>query len=132
LLAYEAMARALEAQDPSRTPLPTARVEWSMGPPRVGDLTALMGVPAFGGDRDVVPLLDKLPALGRPRRGKLLAFTDSFSDLMLPFFEVDFAETRKLRGVHSARDRLLTPQLLAQERPDVIILCTVERYWTKE
>jgi hypothetical protein len=132
LLAYEAMARALEAQDPSRTPLPTARVEWSMGPPRVGDLTALMGVPALGGDRDVVPLLDKLPALGRPRRGKLLAFMDSFFSVLLPFFETDFAQTTKIHGAHGAREILLTPALLAQEKPDVIIVCAVERYWTKE
>ena len=129
-LAYEAAARALAAQDPSRQPLPAEQVEWYLGPPRVGDLTKLLGIPVSGGDLNWLPAVHKFPELGRPKRGKLLVIGDSFVEPVLLFFAPDFAEVKPFYIVTRAGLSLLTPALLAQEKPDVVLIECVERHWT--
>jgi hypothetical protein len=130
-LAYEAAARALAAQDPSRQPLPAEQVEWYIGPPRVGDLTALMGLPALGGDLNWLPAVHKLALLGRPKRGKLVVVGDSCFEPVTLFFAPDFAEVKNVKpAFRVSLSSFLNPAFLAQERPDVILIESVERHWT--
>jgi hypothetical protein len=134
VLAYGAVAQALAAQDPSRDLLPLHKLQWiSPGLRRVGDLTSLMGLPAMGGDRDLVHVPASLAPYAPPRRGKLLLIHDSFFAGTLPYFEMQFEkvthirrETRAVRGV------LVEPERLAAEKPDVVVLESVERYWTAD
>lgn len=130
-LAYQAAARALAAQDPSREPLPANEVEWYVGPPRVGDLVGLLGIPAFGGDLNWLPDVGKLAKLDRPKRGKLLVIGDSFVEPVILFFAPDFAEVKRFTlATRGGLVSLLTPALLAQEKPDVVLIECVERHWT--
>lgn len=130
LLAYQAVARALAAQDPGFAPLPVEHMGWSLGPPRVGDLSTLMGLPPLGGDRDWLPALHELapPA----KRGKLLVLADSFFELVLPFLKLHFAEVVHLYVGRGAREQLLAPGFLAEHKPDVVIIGSLERFWTMD
>ena len=132
LLAYQAMARAIERQDAQWSVLPVAHVRWVLGPPLVGDLMDLMGVPAIGGDRDWLPVVESPPGTVRPKHGKLLVITDSFFELVQPFFALQFEQIKKLYRTRDARRTLLTTQLLDTEKPDVVMLASVERYWTMD
>lgn len=131
-LAYQAIARAIAAQDPTRMPAPIPSVEWQLGPPRVGDLTILMGLPALGGDRDWHVAATNLPAVARPKRGKLLLIADSFFEMVGPFIEPAFEQVTKHYVTRGTRQAVLAPGLLEKEKPDVVILESVERYWTME
>ena len=70
--------------------LPAAELQWQHRPARIGDLTILMGLPAIGRDHDWVPDFAKLGARAGPKRGKLLAITDSYLVFDQPFFELQF------------------------------------------
>jgi alginate O-acetyltransferase complex protein AlgJ len=128
-LAYREIAKAIEAQDATRTLPPVEKIRWHAGAPRVGDLTVLMGVPPVGGDPDWQPDLSSRPAV--EKRGKLLLIADSFFELVLPFLETQFAEVKKLYVTQLTRTTL-TAALLDAEKPDVVILESVERYWTMD
>jgi len=129
-LAYQAIAHALATQDPSRSVLPVAEMRWEHKSARIGDLTVLMGLPAIGRDHDWVPDYGKLGAAAGPRRGKLLAITDSYFVFDQPFFELQFETVDRRYVTRGVRDILLTPGLLDTAKPDVVILQTLERYWT--
>jgi hypothetical protein len=129
---YQAVARALAVQDPSREVLPMKLFTWLLGPPRVGDLTALMGLPAFGGDQDWLPVAGSTATLARPKRGKLLMISDSFFGNLPSFFELQFESVKRInRALYGMRGELVAPALLDAEKPDVVILESVERYWTE-
>jgi hypothetical protein len=50
---------------------------------------------------------------------------------VLLFFAPDFAEVKRFTLVtRGSPGSLLTPALLAQEKPDVILIECVERHWT--
>ncbi len=132
VLAYQAIARVLEAQDPSRTVLPVDRIQWLLGPPRVGDLSMLMGLPGIGGDLDWLPSPTSLAAMAGPKRGRLLVIADSFFDFVQPFFDLQFEHITKLALSHEARTAVLVPGFLDIEKPDVVIIQSVERYWTMD
>jgi hypothetical protein len=129
-LAYQAIAAALYAQDPTFAALPLDRIDWYLGEGRMGDLSQLMGLPPIGGDRDVLPRLEELPALVGAKHGKLLVIGDSFFELVLPFFAPQFDEVQKQYVSRGVRKALLAPGLLEAERPDVVIVASVERFWT--
>jgi hypothetical protein len=131
-LAYQAIARALAAQDPSRTVLPVELAQWQLAPPRVGDLTMLMGLPAFGGDQDWVPIFASLAVHAGPKRGKLLVIADSFFEFDQPFFEMQFEHVTMRLVTRGSRELLLKSGLLDTEKPDVVIVQTVERFWTRD
>jgi hypothetical protein len=89
-----------------------------------------MGLPAIGRDHDWVPDLAKLGAKAGPKRGKLLAITDSYFVFNQPFFELQFEKVDRRYVTRGVRDILLTTGLLDAEKPDVVLLQTLERYWT--
>ncbi len=124
-LAYQAIADVLSRQDGARALSRFEGLQGALGPRRVGDLTYLMGIPAIGGDLDWQP---KFPEAG-PKHGKLLVVGDSFFTFLAPFFERQFAEVKLIRASVPART-LLTPELLDAEKPDTVILESVERLWT--
>jgi hypothetical protein len=129
LIAYREIARALKARDPARDLLPIDGMTWSLGPPRVGDLTKLMGVPAIGGDRSWLPDFPGLAAQAGPKRGKLLVVGDSFFEYVGPYFDMQFLQVKRIyMGWH--KPQRLMSALLDSEKPDVVILESVERYWS--
>jgi alginate O-acetyltransferase complex protein AlgJ len=130
-LAYQAIAHAIAAQDPTRISAPIPSVEWQLAPRRAGDLTILMGLPTVGGDLDWVPAAGSLPA-ARPKHGKLLLIADSFFDLIAPFLEPEFEQVSRQYVTRGTRQAILKPGLLEKEKPDVVILESVERYWTMD
>jgi hypothetical protein len=131
-LAYQAVAAALAAQDPGFRPLPLGRLSWQLGDPRNGDLSQLMGMPPLGGDLDWLPPLGDLPALVDAKHGKLLVAGDSFFELVLPFLAPQFDHVQKLYTTLGIRTALLAPGLLAKAAPDVVVVASVERFWTLE
>ena len=131
LLAYEATAQRLAQQDPSWPVLPVERLQWFDGPPRVGDLTTLMGLPAIGGDRNRLPTRESLAALAGNKHGKLLLIADSFGEALQIFFELQFQHVSKHHVTRGTREAL-TPALLDAEQPDVVVLQSAERYWTMD
>jgi alginate O-acetyltransferase complex protein AlgJ len=131
ILAYQAIGKALEAQDPARGVLVVDRASWSLGPPRVGDLTALMGVPALGGDRDWLPGFADIAASAGPKRGKLLVLGDSFFELVQPFLAMQFETVKKTYLTRTIRTHI-SNALLNAEKPDVVIIQSLERYWTMD
>jgi hypothetical protein len=125
------LALALAAQDPTRLALPVEHLRWFEAPPLVGDLTKLMGLPAIGGDPVPVPDVSSIAAHAPPRRGKLLLIADSFFGGLLPYFEMQFEKVKHVhRETSAVRGVLVEPSRSTAERFDVVILESVERYWT--
>jgi hypothetical protein len=94
-------------------------------------LVGLLGIPAFGGDLNWLPEVGKLSMLDRPKRGKLVVIGDSFVEPVVLFFAPDFAEVKRLTLVtRGSLSTLVTPALLAREKPDVVLIECVERHWT--
>jgi hypothetical protein len=91
----------------------------------VGDLVLLMGIPAIGGDLDWCPEIVSVPG----KRGKLLVIGDSFSVFVRPFLAVHFDEVKFISSSAPIRT-VITPQLLEAEKPDVVLVESVERFWT--
>jgi alginate O-acetyltransferase complex protein AlgJ len=123
---YEAIANALYALDSTRAPVPLTSMSWETQGKRTSDLTELLGVPVFGGESELVAIL---PRSGQ-RRGKLLVLGDSFFEPLRQYFELTFAVVKKINGARSAVGPLLSQDLLDSEKPDVILIEAVERYWT--
>ena len=133
ILAYQSVTRALAAQDPSRRWLPIERLGWTLGSPRVGDLTKLMGLPSWSGDVDWLPDFEGMVPLAGPKQGKLLVIADSFFEALQPYFQLQFESVKWIRHETAAkRVGLVDPAWLDAERPDVVILESVERYWTED
>jgi alginate O-acetyltransferase complex protein AlgJ len=132
VLGYQAVARALVVQDPQWELLPAQSLKWQLGPPYVGDLTTLMGLSALSSDLNWLPDPPRRAALARPQRGKLLIVVDSFFHPIVPLFEMQFASTKLLLVTRGTREALLAPGLLEAEKPDVVILESLERYWTMD
>jgi hypothetical protein len=124
-LAYRAIAEALSTQDPHRPIAAVSNLQWHLGPARVGDLVLLMGIPAIGGDLDWLPEFVSVPG----RHGKLLVIGDSFSEYVRPFLAAHFDQVKFVTATVLIRT-VLSPQLLDAEKPDVILVESVERYWT--
>jgi len=124
-LAYQAVTEALSAQDPSRPIAALSNLPWALGPPWVGDLVTLMGIPAIGGDVDWHPGFVDDPV----KHGKLLVIGDSFSGYIRPFLAAHFNEVKFILAAYLIRN-VITPQLLEAEKPDVVLIESVERYWT--
>jgi alginate O-acetyltransferase complex protein AlgJ len=125
ILAYQAIADVLSRQDGARALSRFEGLQGALSPRRAGDLIYLMGIPAIGGDLDWQP---KFPETG-PKHGKLLVVGDSFFTFLAPFLERQFAEVKLIRASMRVRT-LLTPELLDAEKPDAVILESVERFWT--
>jgi alginate O-acetyltransferase complex protein AlgJ len=123
---YVAIANVLNELDSTVGPVPLASLSWAARGERTGDLTRLLGIPVLSGERNLVAVL---PQNGQ-RRGKLLVLGDSFSDALQQYFELNFAVVKRVRGARGARDTLLTKPLLETEKPDVVLIEAVERYWT--
>jgi hypothetical protein len=123
---YEAIANALHALDSTMVSVPLASMSWRAEGERTGDLTKMLGLPALGGEGE---LLATVPPAGE-RRGKLLVLGDSFFDGLQPYFELTFAVVKKINGARSAAGPLLSQELLDSEKPDVVLIESVERYWT--
>lgn len=132
LVAYLAIARALARQDASRTVLPVENLEWTLGPPRPGDLVRLMGVPGLAGDPDWQPTPASYAALAGPKQGKLLVIFDSFFPAIEYYLGLQFETVKKFYVTHGMREALLIPGLLDAEKPDVVLLQSVERFWTAD
>jgi alginate O-acetyltransferase complex protein AlgJ len=128
-LAYKAIGDLLATQDPEWRSLPTEKLQWQLGPPHEEDLILLMGVPPIGVDRNWLPLLPTLADGRRPKRGKVVVVGDSFSDGITPYLEVQFASVKHIPGALHILAHV-TPVLLDAEKPDVVIIESVERYWT--
>jgi alginate O-acetyltransferase complex protein AlgJ len=124
-LAYQKIAETLTAQDPTRPITPVKDLRWTLGPPRVGDLVLLMGIPAFGGDADWLPEIVNVPT----KYGKLLVIGDSFSEYIRPLLAAHFDQVKFISASAIIRT-LVKPQLLEAEKPDVVLIVSVERYWT--
>jgi alginate O-acetyltransferase complex protein AlgJ len=126
-LSYQAIAAVLAEQDPTHPLSSLEHMNWSPGPSRVGDLSMLMGVPSIGSEADLWPELVHMPE----KRGKVLVVGDSFSECIRPFLEIQFAEVKFVLAslaIHEA----LTPALLDAEKPEIVIVESVERYWTMQ
>jgi alginate O-acetyltransferase complex protein AlgJ len=129
VLGYRAIAELLATQNPAWEVLPTERLPWQLGPPHVGDLILLMGVPSIGGDEDWLAFLPAIIDKARPRRGKVLAVGDSFLEFVKPFLEIEFESVKHKRAALRVLTQV-TPALLDAEKPDVLVIVSVERYWT--
>jgi hypothetical protein len=131
MLGYQATARVLAAQDPSHGVLPIEELQWQSLSPRVGDLTTFMGLPALGGDRDSRPVLASIAGLAGPRRGKLLIVGDSFFASLPAVFELQFETVKRVdNAVCAVSGDMIPTGLLDAEKPDVVIIESLERYWT--
>jgi alginate O-acetyltransferase complex protein AlgJ len=130
VIGFEAVERALAGQRPSRGLPPMGKISWSLGPPRIGDLSNLLGL-NLPGDEDWLADPTGLASPTRPKQGKLLLIADSFFDAMPLYFRQDF-ETVKLvhRWTFASSGPLIEPELLDAEKPDAVVLESVERYWT--
>ena len=130
-LAYQATMRALRALDPPRAVPADEQVQWLARPHRVGDLTVLMGVPPIGGDRDWQPVIAPSVLQAVPKRGKLLLVFDSFFASVRVLLENHFDQVTAIPRTRRAR-AVITGELLDAEKPDVVIIESVERYWTMD
>lgn len=128
---YQAIAEALQALDPTREPMAVASLPWVMGDPYVGDLAKMLGLPMAHGDHLPWVTLPGLDAPGSKRHGKLLVLGDSFFDSMGPFFAHQFESVKKINGGRKAGSPWLSQALLDAERPDVVLVESIERHWTE-
>jgi hypothetical protein len=131
ILSYQATMHALAALDPTYTAVTDDQIRWLPLPDRVGDLTTLMGVPLIGGDRDCQPDLAGSALQAVSKRGKLLLVFDSFFASTKTFLELHFEQVARIHRTLPART-VVTGALLDAEKPDVVILESVERYWTMD
>ena len=131
MVGYETIATALQAQDSTWEPVATRALPWRNGQPSIGDLTKLMGLPTSHGDEFPLVTLPKPEALGSNRHGKLLVLGDSFFNSMAPYFELQFDSVKKMDGEIVAGAPWLSPGLLDAEKPDVVLVESIERHWTK-
>ena len=131
ILGDQTIAKALQAQDPTREPMLVETVPWVMDNPLVGDLAKMLGLPTARGDQVSVMILPGLDVPGSKRRGKLLALGDSFFNSMSPFFEHQFASVKKINGARKAGAPWLSQALLDSEKPDVVLVESIERHWTE-
>lgn len=133
IVGFETVSRALALQDPSRGTLAVERLKWVLGQRRVGDLTNLMGLPLASGDEDWIPVMESILPLAGPKRGKLLVVADSFFASLQPFFALQFESVKWIPHLNCAkRVGVVDPAWLDKERPDVVILESVERWWTMD
>lgn len=126
---YQAAAKALQAQDPSREPIAATFVQWQNAGPATGDLVKLMGLPGHLSDQLWAPTIAPGATQGKPKRGKLLVLGDSFFEGMRPYFALQFETVKKLNGARHPDALSFTQKLLDVEKPDVVIIEAVERYW---
>jgi hypothetical protein len=132
VIGYRAIAKALQAQDPVFEPMQVDSLTWVPGDPAVGDLARMLGLPTIRGDEQPLVILPALDVLGGKRQGKLLVLGDSFFEGLRPFFERQFTATKKMTGARRAGTPWLTQALLDAEKPDVVMVESVERYWTMD
>jgi len=130
VVGYAAVANALLALDPTHEPVDLSWLPWYVGPPYVGDLAKMLGLPTNHGDDLPLPILPGLDALGSKRHGKLLVLGDSFYYGMGPLFEHQFETVKKLSGGWKAGAPWLSQALLIAEKPDVVLVESIERHWT--
>ena len=130
-VAYTAILQALRKQDPGRAPLPMNEVKWVASGPGHGDLVGLLGVPYFPYETTLEAVLPPIDTLAGRKRGKLLILHDSFFDALKPFLELEFQEVKAIRGIQMSSGFLLTQELLTAVKPDVVIIESVERIWTR-
>ena len=57
---------------------------------------------------------------------------DSFYELLESFFALEFEQVTKRHVTRGTREELFKPGLLDAEKPDVVVLESVERYWTMD
>jgi len=69
---------------------------------------------------------------GKARQGKLLVLGDSFFTEMRPFFEQQFETVKKIHDGRGAGSSLLTQAILDAEKPDAVLIESVERYWSAD
>jgi hypothetical protein len=127
---YTAIMQALQNQDPARIPLPMNEINWVSLPPGHGDLVGLLGVPSFPRESAWAAVLPQSSAFAGRKRGKLLVIHDSFFDALKPFFEFEFQEVKAIRGIQMSSGVLLTQELITAEKPDLVLIESVERIWT--
>ena len=130
-MGYEAIAKALQAQDSTREPMVVESLPWVMGDLIVGDLAKMLGLPTVRGDQAPTAILPALDPPGGKRRGKLLALGDSFFNGMTPLFEHQFEIVKKINGGRKAGAPWLSQALLDAEKPDVVLVESIERHWTE-
>jgi hypothetical protein len=128
---YQVIAKALQAQDPSREPIASAFVQWQDAGQHAGDLVKLMGLTRPLQDQGWTPIVAPEAVQGKPKHGKLLVLGDSFFEAMRPFFEMQFQTVKKLNRARHPDALFFTQELLDVEKPDVVIIESVERYWVQ-
>ena len=131
ILGYEAIAKALQAQDPAREPMAIESLAWVNGELPVGDLAKMLGLPTARGDAHPFAILPALDLPGSKRRGKLLALGDSFFNGMSTFFEHQFEVVKKINSARKAVTPWLSQALIDAEKPDVVLVESIERHWTE-
>lgn len=126
---YQVVAKALQAQDPSREPIAAAFVQWQDAGQHTGDLVNLIGLPRPLQDQDWAPIIAPAAVQGRPKHGKLLVLGDSFFEAMRPYFEQQFETVKKLNRARHPGALIFSQELLDAEKPDVVMIESLERYW---
>jgi hypothetical protein len=130
LVAYRALMQALQQQDPTRVALSSSDVRWQNLPSVAGDLIGTLGLPRYPQEPQLAPILPAPDVPPGRRRGKVLVLHDSFFFALRPYFEFEFAEAKMVRGVQASRGVLVTQEMLTAEKPDVVVIESVERIWT--
>ncbi len=95
----------------------------------VGDLLRFQDIDTNQGYEDELEPLPKAGNTGT-KVNKLILFGDSFASSLRPLLVNHFNEIVFINGARSAQSPI-DRQLILEEKPDVVILESVERYWTK-
>jgi hypothetical protein len=104
-------------------------VQWHNAGQHTGDLLNLMGLPGHLQDQLWVPIIAPEAVQGKPKHGKLLVLGDSFFEAMRPYFELQFEMVKKLNHGRNPGALFFSQQLLDAEKPDVVMIESLERYW---
>ena len=138
-----ALLQALHARLPAIAPLAAADFPTELQPAPPGDLAKMIGVPTglrdwtaaypprsdtvvktVSPEQGVVVVAQDRPGLSPPLP-RALFFRDSFSSGLIPFLSPDFS-----RAVY-IWDHQLDPRLIEKEKPDLVVLEMVERYFSR-
>jgi hypothetical protein len=129
---YQVVAKVLQAQDPSRAPIATTLVQWQDAGQHTGDLVNLIGLPRPLQDQRWEPIIAPAAVQGNSKHGKLLVLGDSFFEAMRPYFELQFETVKKLNLARHPAALFFSQELLDAEKPDVVMIESVERYWVDD
>jgi alginate O-acetyltransferase complex protein AlgJ len=131
-LGYQMVAKALAIQDPSLEPMSSDSMQWTSLGTHEGDLARMLGLPMPVADPLWGPVVPKEVRPGKQKEGKLLVLGDSFYELMKVYFAPHFETVKSISVKGNYKKYVFTQALLDAEKPDVVIMESVERYWTMD